>query len=173
MRKTLLFALPLALFASAPAAQAGTPKVGEAAPDFQLTLVNGQKVTLADLRGQVVVLNFWATWCVPCRTELPTLDAYYRVQKKNGLRVFAITTEGSVPEKKLHDLFDAMAIEPIHKLKGPYAYLKGVPTNFIIDRAGKVRYAKAGAFNLAALNAVIVPLLKEPPPANPQVALAR
>uniref|UniRef100_UPI0014091464 TlpA family protein disulfide reductase n=1 Tax=Altererythrobacter segetis TaxID=1104773 RepID=UPI0014091464 len=168
-----LIMLPLALLAMGAGAQARTPKVGEVAPNFELSLVNGQKVTLADLRGEVVVINFWATWCVPCRAELPALDAYYKLQKSHGLRVFAITTEGSVPEKKLHDLFSAMTIEPIHKLKGPYAYIDhAVPTNFVIDRAGKIRYAKAGAFNLDRLNEILIPLLKEPPPKEPQVALA-
>jgi cytochrome c biogenesis protein CcmG/thiol:disulfide interchange protein DsbE len=175
MRKSLrLLVLPVAFLGMGVVAQARTPKVGEVAPSFELSLVNGQKVTLADLRGQVVVLNFWATWCVPCRAELPALDAYYKLQKSHGLRVFAITTEGSVPEKALHELFSAMTIEPIHKLKGPYAYIDhAVPTNFVIDRAGKVRYAKAGAFNLARLNEILLPLLKEPPPADAQIALAR
>jgi cytochrome c biogenesis protein CcmG/thiol:disulfide interchange protein DsbE len=121
----------------------------------------------------VVVLNFWATWCVPCRTELPTLDAYYRIQKKHGLRIFAVTTQDSVSEKQLHELFSAMAIEPIHKLKGPYGYIDdGVPTNYVIDRAGRVRYAKAGAFDLDALNALLIPLLKEAPPPDLQAASA-
>jgi peroxiredoxin len=159
------------LLAAAGSTQARNPKPGDTAPNFELTLVNGQKVALADLRGQVVVLNFWATWCVPCRTELPTLDAYYRLQKKHGLRVFAVTTQDSVSEKRLHDLFNTMAVEPIHRLKGPYSYIDGgVPTNYVIDRAGKVRYAKAGAFDLDALNAVLIPLLKEPAPADPPPA---
>ena len=163
-----------AIAMAAPSAQAKTPKVGEVAPNFELALVNGQKVTLADLRGQVVVLNFWATWCVPCRTELPTLDAYYQLQKKHALRVFAVTTENSVPEKNLHSLFSVMTVEPIHKLKGPYSYIdNGVPTNYVIDRSGKLRYAKAGAFDLARLNAVLLPLLAEPVPSAPQVASTR
>lgn len=171
--RSIVLSLWLALSLSASAAEARVPKPGDLAPNFELTLVNGQKVSLADLKGEVVVLNFWATWCVPCRAELPTLDAYYRIQKKHGLRVFAVTTEDSVSEKKLHELFNAMAIEPIHKLKGPYSYIDGVvPTNFVIDRAGKVRYAKAGAFNLDALNTLLIPLLKEAPPADAQVASA-
>jgi cytochrome c biogenesis protein CcmG, thiol:disulfide interchange protein DsbE len=171
--RLLSFALMAGLLALAGSAQAGNPKIGDQAPNFELTLVSGQKVALSDLKGQVVVLNFWATWCVPCRTELPTLDSYYRIQKPHGLRVFAVTTENSLSEKKLHDLFSAMAIEPIHKLKGPYSYIdNGVPTNYVIDRAGKVRYAKAGAFNLDTLNAVLIPLLKEPAPAGAQVASA-
>jgi peroxiredoxin len=167
-----LLLISAALSLSGPA-NARTPAPGDVAPNFELTLVDGRKVTLADLKGQVVVLNFWATWCVPCRAELPTLDAYYKIQKGHGLRVFAVTTEDSVSEKKLHDLFAVMTIEPIHKIKGPYGYIgHAVPTNFVIDRDGKIRYAKAGAFNLETLNAVLLPLLNEPPPAKAQVASA-
>ena len=140
------------------------PVIGDVAPDFQLTLVDGTKVSLADLRGKVVVLNFWATWCVPCRAELPTLDAYYVARQKMGLRVFAITTEDSVPLFQLKKLFAVMHIPAVRKMRGNYAILGGVPTNFVIDRAGRIRYAKANAFNLDALNALLVPLLREPAP---------
>jgi thiol-disulfide isomerase/thioredoxin len=140
------------------------PVVDQPAPDFDLYLVDGTKVSLHDLRGQVVVLNFWATWCVPCKKELPLLDAYYRVQQPKGLRVFAVTTEDSVSNRELKPVFAAMAIPPVRRVKGPYEIIQGVPTNYVIDRAGKVRYAKAGAFDLDELNAVLVPLLQEPPP---------
>lgn len=140
------------------------PVVGQPAPAFSLKLVDGTQVSLADLKGQVVVLNFWATWCVPCREELPTLDSYYSVQKQHGLRVFAITTEGSVPIYKLKGLFAAMAIPSAKGIKGPYGPLTGVPTNFVIDRAGVVRYAKSGAFDLDDLNRLLVPLLREKAP---------
>ena len=161
------------LFLAAPAL-ARAPIVGQPAPDFSLTLVNGQKVTLADLRGQVVVINFWATWCGPCRAELPLLDNYYKQTRKYGLRVFAVTTEDSVPEAALHKLFDVLTIEPVHRIKGPYSENGQVPTNFVIDRAGVVRYAAPGAFTLDALNEVLIPLLKEPAPAavaKPSVAV--
>ncbi|MBA4047433.1 MAG: thiol:disulfide interchange protein [Sphingomonas sp.] len=147
------------------AALAKEPKVGEIAPDFELTLVDGTKVKLAELRGQVVIINFWATWCVPCRTELPTLDAFYALRKDAGLRVFAITTEDSLPLFQLKKLFAAMKIPAVKKLRGPYDDLKAVPTNYVIDRAGRVRYAKAGAFDLADLNELIIPLLREAAPA--------
>jgi len=172
--RLVALSLSLALAAAGPGADARTPKVGDVAPDFELTLVNGQKVSLADLRGQVVVINLWATWCVPCRAELPELDTYYKVHKSDGLRVFAVTTENSVSEKQLKDLFRVMTIEPIHKLKGPYGSIgNAVPSNFVIDRAGKVRYAKAAAFNRDTLNALLQPLLAEPAPAAPQVASTR
>jgi len=136
------------------------------APDFELTLIGGEKVALADLKGQVVLLNFWATWCVPCRTELPTLDAYYSLQKKNGLRVFAVTTQDSAPLGQLKKLFAVLRMPSAKRIKGPYGPLTGVPTNFIIDRSGTVRYAKAGALDLDALNRLLVPLLREPVPAS-------
>jgi peroxiredoxin len=157
--------IALALLLLSPAAQARNPRVGQPAPDFTLTLVNGQKVTLADLRGEVVVINFWATWCVPCRQELPTLDAYYLLQKRFGLRVFAATTEDSVSERQLRPFFSRLTIDAVHRVSGPYRPLGGVPTNFVIDRAGVVRYAAAGAFNLDKLNEILVPLLREPRPA--------
>ena len=144
---------------------AKAPKVGDVAPNFQLTLIDGSKVTLDQLRGQVVVLNFWATWCVPCRAELPTLDRYYELREKAGLKVFAIATEDSLPLFQLKKLFAVMHIPSARKIKGPYPILEGVPTNYIIDRSGHIRYAKAAAFDLDSLNATLIPLLREPMPA--------
>ncbi len=162
--RSLRLLLLAGLLWAAPA-QARQPTPGQPAPDFTLTLVNGKTVTLADLRGQVVVINFWATWCGPCRRELPLLDGYYKAARKFGLRVFAVTTEDSVPEQSLHKLFDMLTIEPVHHLKGPYSDNGQVPTNFVIDRAGVVRYAEAGAFDLDRLNELLIPLLKQPAPA--------
>ena len=152
-----------AMLGSAPvvARPHGKLAVGEMAPDFELALVDGSHVKLSELRGQVVVLNYWATWCAPCKRELPLLDSYYRKQKESGLRVFAITTEDSVPQKYLRQLFAAMAIPAVKSVKGDYGVMKGVPTNYIIDRTGRLRYAKAAAFNLDDLNRELVPLLRE------------
>ena len=155
-----------ALLTAATRADAKTLQVGDVAPDFRLKLIDGSTVSMADLRGQVVVLNFWATWCVPCRKELPLLDTYYRLQQPHGLRVYAVTTENSVPTYQLKPLFKAMTIQPVRSVKGPYQVMSGVPTNYVIDRSGHVRYAKAGAFDLESLNAVLVPLLNEPAPSN-------
>ena len=163
MKRLRILGALLALTLTGPAL-AKEPKVGQIAPNFEMTLVDGTKVKLADLRGQVVVINFWATWCVPCRTELPTLDAFYHARKDAGLRVFAVTTEDSLPLFQLKKLFAAMRMSPVKRLSGPYHDLGALPTNYVIDRAGRVRYAKAGAFDLDDLNAIVVPLLREPAP---------
>jgi thiol-disulfide isomerase/thioredoxin len=115
---------------------------------LELTLIDGKKVSSAELKGRVIVLNFWATWCGPCKKELPLLDRYYDIQKDHGLSVYAIATEGSLPNSALKQLFAAMRMPSVRSMKGPYHALDGVPTNIVIDRAGVIRYAQAGAFTL-------------------------
>jgi thiol-disulfide isomerase/thioredoxin len=147
------------------AAAAAQPKPGMPAPEAELTLIDGTKLKLSEMRGDVVVLNIWATWCVPCRTELPLLDRYYAMQKAHGLRVYALTTDDSAPLYQMKKLFAVLSIQPTRKIKGPYGPIdNGVPSNYVIDRAGMLRYAKAGAFDLDDLNRELVPLLNEPRP---------
>lgn len=153
-----------AALALAPVAQAA-PKIGQPAPDFSVTTFGGKTVQLSDLKGDVIVLNFWATWCAPCRQELPILEALFQAYSKYGLQVLAVASEDSVPENKLRPLASKLTIPFVKRIKGPYRQLDGVPTNYIIDRSGKLVYAKAGAFDVDSFNAVVVPLLREPIPA--------
>jgi peroxiredoxin len=170
MRKRVSVAAMVAAVWAAASGVWAAPKVGQPAPDFTVTTFGGRVVKLADLKGDVIILNFWATWCAPCREELPLLEAYFEEYSKYGFQVLAVATEDSIPDSKLRPLAGKLRIPFIKRMKGPYRDVGAVPTNYIIDRAGKLVYAKAGAFDLDDLNATIIPLLNEPIPEAPQPA---
>ena len=144
------------------------PGVGQPAQPFTITTFAKQKVRLADLRGKVVVINYWATWCAPCKAEMPMMDAVHRRFQDNGLEIFAVTTEDSVPPYQLRRVASLLSFPLATKLAGlGYGAINGaVPTSYVIDRNGTLRYAKSGAFDLESFQAVILPLLREPAPAN-------
>ena len=145
-----IIAAVMLVITSSTAAAAGL-KVGQAAPNAELILADGKKVHLSDLRGQVVILNYWATWCVPCRTELPLLNAYYLEAAKRGwpLKIYAVATEDSLPKYQLKHLFSVLSISPTDRIHGgAFGDVEAVPTNYVIDKTGIIRYAKAGAFSL-------------------------
>jgi len=140
------------------------PEVGKPAPNFQVVTFDGSKVNLADLKGQVILLNFWATWCGPCKRELPLLDAFYRARSQFGLKMYAVATEDSLSPDQLAPVQKVVSFPMIKRFKGDYGKIKALPTNIIIDRAGIVRYAKAAMFELDSINEELVPLLNEPAP---------
>jgi thiol-disulfide isomerase/thioredoxin len=139
--------------------------VGKPAPKFTLTTFAKEKVTLDTIRGNVVVINHWATWCVPCRAEMPMLDAFQRKYRDDGLRIYAVTTEDSVPPYQLKKLSGLLSFPLSNKLRSSTLVPIGgaVPTSYVIDRKGVVRYAKAGAFDAQSFAELILPLLAEAP----------
>jgi thiol-disulfide isomerase/thioredoxin len=146
-------------------------KIGAPAPPFTVTTFDKQKISLPDLADKVVVLNFWATWCAPCRIELPMLDTYLRRHPNGDLKLYAVTTEGSIPNYKLKPLASALSFPLATSISGhAYGPLGGVPTNYVIDRGGIVRYARSGAFTEEEFGAVIQPLLAATAPARTTAA---
>jgi thiol-disulfide isomerase/thioredoxin len=139
------------------------PKADAPAPDFQVTTFDGRKLTLADFKGQVVVLNFWATWCGPCKQELPLLENYYRRQHAAGLEILAVATEDSLTPYQLRPLAKILTLQMVKRFKGNYGDIKYLPTNFVIDRKGILRYAESGGFTQEGLEQVLGPLLTETP----------
>ena len=166
MRPAFYAALAVAITASA--AEAAPAKLDQPAPDFRVKTLTKEKIDLASLKGKVIVINRWATWCVPCREEFLLFEKYMPFRAKYGFTVIAIETggaEGGSAMRKLAELvhFPVVLDDQAHADAYPIIN-NGVPTNYVIDRAGVVRYAKAGAFELDELEKIVVPLLKEDAP---------
>jgi cytochrome c biogenesis protein CcmG, thiol:disulfide interchange protein DsbE len=140
-----------------------TPLVDAAAPDFQVTTFDGRKLSLADFKGQVVVLNFWATWCGPCKRELPLLEDYHRRQHAAGLVILAVATEDSLKPFQLQPLAKLLTLQMVKRFKGDYGEIRYLPTNFVIDRKGILRYAESGGFTREGIEEVLGPLIAETP----------
>ncbi len=122
-------------------AQGDFSKMGKA-PDFSVTDLDGKTVTLADLKGKVVVLNFWATWCPPCREEIPALIALHEKNKARGLVVLGVSMdEGGVAEVKEFVAKNKMTY-PVamasSTIADDYGGVRAIPTTFIINRDGAI-----------------------------------
>ena len=118
--------------------------VGKAAPDFQLPDLNDKEIRLSDYRGKVVFLNFWATWCKPCREEMPSMEVLYKNFEKDGLVILAVsidrvTTKKEIPPfvKSLNLTFPVL-VDSWGQTDKRYK-LMGVPETYIIDREGTLR----------------------------------
>ncbi|MGH6958230.1 MAG: TlpA family protein disulfide reductase [Caulobacteraceae bacterium] len=167
-RRTLLGAAPAAFLGGL------FPRVtvGKPAPRFSLVTFDNRRVSLTDLAGKVVVLNFWASWCAPCREEMAVFNAYIGAHRGDDLKLFGVDTEDSLSSERLKRLAGITDFPLAMRFSGGgYGALGGaVPTNYAIDRAGVVRYAQAGAFTYGGFDALVTPLLGAPRPARASTA---
>ena len=120
----------------------GSLKAQDLAPDFELSGIDSKTYHLSDFRGQVVVLNFWATWCTPCVLEMPSLERLHQTLKEKGLRVIAVNmddpgTEAGVKKfVESYGLNFAVLRDPNYSAAGKYG-VSGFPETFFISREGK------------------------------------
>lgn len=151
--------------ASAPAQiPASVPgKVDFPAPELTLIDVQGRTVSLADYRGQWVMVNNWATWCPPCRAEMPELNAYYEAHKDEGFVLIGISsgdTQAQIEEFiQEYGLNFPMWQDPTSASLRAFQ-MDYLPSSFVIDPSGTVRLAWTGAVNLETLEQNITPLLE-------------
>ncbi|HML07074.1 MAG TPA: TlpA disulfide reductase family protein [Xanthobacteraceae bacterium] len=128
--------------ASAYGSARAAPEVGEAAPALVLTALDGTFFDLAKLKGKVVLVNYWATWCAPCRKEMPKLDAFYRRYHTQGLEIIGISIDFPRDFEKMRRAAQAVAYRtavPKDISDDGFGPPKGVPMTWIIDTDGKVR----------------------------------
>jgi len=147
----LLVSLPVFSFASSERPQAAprAVSVGSLAPDFTLENMQGKKVSLSQYRGKVVIVNFWATWCPPCRREMPSMEVLYQTFKDEGLVLLAINVEKEGRRAVAKFLQESPYTFPIliddqseaQKLYNVFQY----PESFIVDPNGVVVKKVIGA----------------------------
>ena len=124
-------------------------KLGEPAPNFQLQDLDGRLVSLSDLRGKVVLLNFWATWCGPCRVEMPAMEELYRMFPRKDFEILAVSTDaGGVsitrPFQKENHLTFPILHDSDYRVGLAYG-ARSLPMTFMVDRQGIVRHQIFGA----------------------------
>ncbi|APZ99442.1 hypothetical protein BWQ93_13820 [Sphingopyxis sp. QXT-31] len=157
-----LLLVPVAALLLLAAAPGKTPTPGYPAPAFTLTTFDKRKVTLAQMKGKVVVINYWATWCAPCKAEMPMMHRYFKVNQARGLEMFGVTTEDSVSKSQLKKVSDLLSYPLSNRMSRGYGSIdNAVPSTYIIDRKGIVRHAKKGAYTEREFKAALDPLLAE------------
>jgi peroxiredoxin len=136
------------------AADAATLQTGAPAPTFQLNSSAGKPVALADLKGQIVLLNFWASWCGPCRQEMPILEQLNRQYHSKGVTLLGVNVEpdsnAAVNWLKATPVTFPILFDTDSKVSKLYE-VEGMPNTVIVDRKGVVRYIHRG-YNAGAEN---------------------
>jgi peroxiredoxin len=144
-----------------------SPREGFSAPDFTLDTLEGGQVTLSELRGKVVMVNFWATWCPPCRAEMPAIEKVYRAYRDLGLEVLAVNTTNQDSEAEAAAFVRELGLTfPIPlDLTGAVsaAYnLRGLPSTYFIGADGVIESVVVGGpMSEALVQSKVEDLLKE------------
>ena len=137
----------LAVLLGAPASQADMPTIGTAAPDFALKSSSGKNLKLSEHRGEVVMINFWASWCGPCRQEMPLLNRLHEQYRKAGFTLLGVNVDDQ--PQAARDMARQLGVGfPVlfdsDKQVSRRYDVDAMPSTLLIDRAGKVRYVHRG-----------------------------
>jgi cytochrome c biogenesis protein CcmG, thiol:disulfide interchange protein DsbE len=138
-----------------------TPQIGANAPELVVTELDGKIFDLAELKGKVILVNYWATWCAPCKKDMPKLDAFYRRHHSQNLEIIGISVDRPSDLPKVRKITASLAY-PVAVLKDitvdGFGEPDGVPITWIIDADGKVRDRMIDVRD-ELLSTLVVPLL--------------
>ena len=140
-------------------------EVNYAAPLLTLSDLEGKEHSLVDYQGQVVLVNLWATWCPPCKAEMPTLEAYYQAHQADGFATIAIN-DGDPQEAvaqfvQEYGLSFTVLLDPTYQATDQAFKTRNLPSSFVIDREGNVRLRWVGEIDRVSLEKYVTPLLLE------------
>ena len=133
---------------------APAPEIGHPAPDFILLDLEGNQITISEFRGKTVFINFWATWCPPCRAEMPDMEAIYQEYKDEDVVVIGVDI--LEPEEEVRQFVQrggynwAFVIDTTGEIATTYE-ITAIPTSFFIDRGGIIRAVNIGAMTERAI----------------------
>ncbi len=141
---------------------AGLPKEGQRAPNATLVDLQGSQLKISDFRGRPLIINFWATWCPPCRAEIPELDAVYREHRDKGLEVLGIdygedsqTVQGFL---KGMEVSYRIVLDPYDEAADGYR-IAALPTSFFVDSEGIIRAVHLGGMDRQAIEQKLAKIL--------------
>ncbi len=141
--------------------------IGKQAPDWTLNALDGKSVRFADFRGNVILIDLWATWCPPCRQEIPGFIALQKQYAASGLVVIGISLDESATPVKEFVKKNAMNYPVVmgnRTTANLYGDIRGIPTTFLVDRSGKIVNQYVGFHEKSVFETAIQPLLKEKSP---------
>jgi len=134
------------------------------APQLALQSLEGKNESLADFRQDVLLVNNWATWCPPCKAEMPTLESYYETHAAQGFMIVAIEAgeaQDAVSQfARAHGLKFRVWLDPANVSLAMFKNAS-LPNSYVIDRSGTVRYAWTGAISRSVLEKYVTPLLTQ------------
>lgn len=138
-------------------------KVNFPAPKLTLTTIQGESFSLADFRGQVVLVNLWATWCPPCKEEMPALESFYRKHKDSGFTIIAINDGDPTPDVtqfvKDYGLTFPVWLDPTYIATDHAFKTMNLPSSFVINREGTIVLSWVGGINRKMLEKYVAPII--------------